>query len=140
MSRLVTSLSTFRFLNLKVESDIGAKIANAIKACNASDWTKGQERQVNADPKDLSCYNAQVPRTDSNIYKIENNMLLPGNSTKSTSCSDERPTALNQKQRFNIKPLAIFVAAALRSRSLPSPHTLLKKNEKLRIWRDFRII
>jgi len=85
----------FNKLMLKMDSDVGVQSANAIKLCGASDWAVGQEREVTAQAKDMSCYGATVPRTDLNIYRVdEGNVLYLG--TPSKDSNQARPTSLSK--------------------------------------------
>jgi hypothetical protein len=84
----------YKKLSVKMSSDVGVTAANAIKLCGANNWGAGQEREVTAQAKDLSCYGAQVPRVNNNVYRIDGgNVLYLG--TQSLENGAPRPTSLS---------------------------------------------
>lgn len=94
----------FSKLKLKIADDNGAKAANAISLCGRNDWSAGKEEGVTTNAKDATCYGIQVPRTNYNIYRIEekNTLYLGTNPTKATQPSD-RPATLNRTLKFSAK-------------------------------------
>jgi hypothetical protein len=87
----------FKAVKVKIDSREGATIANALKMCRKEDWAVGQEQDVTAVAKDAACYNAQVPRMDANIYRVEGDKLYLGSLTKSQRETAARPTSLDSK-------------------------------------------
>lgn len=54
-------------LEVKINGDAGALIANAINLCSHNDWTAGATRSVEDKSADLNCYGANVTRNVANI-------------------------------------------------------------------------
>lgn len=85
----------FEKLKLTIKDENGAKSANAIKLCNRSDWKAGQDADVTANAKDATCYNAQVPRTNANVYRIDNKVLYFGENPANAVQPNQRPSRLS---------------------------------------------
>ncbi|MGE4130893.1 MAG: hypothetical protein AB7F86_04610 [Bdellovibrionales bacterium] len=80
---------------LKIASPEGAQIANSIKMCDRSDWSAGQEKVVTPQSENTSCYGAKVPRTDANVYRVDNGNLILGSSLKTDRDASSRPSKLD---------------------------------------------
>lgn len=95
----------FHDLNAQVISQAGVEVANAIGFCGASDWAAGAaERNVTPKAADLNCYSAQVPRHNSNIYRLdEGKVLYFGPQTKSNNDGTTRPTSLNTNVKYVVE-------------------------------------
>ncbi len=92
---------SFKKVLLTIKDDNGAKSANAGKLCGRSDWAPGNEVDVTAAAKDLTCYNIQVPRKNLNVYRIDNNILYLGASPAAASAKpSDRPATLNFGLKF----------------------------------------
>lgn len=87
----------FKKLNAKMASDVGATAANAVKLCGFENWANGQDRDVTAQSKEISCFGAQVPRTNHNVYRLDDRRVLYlGND--GTSTSTDRPASLSREK------------------------------------------
>lgn len=93
----------FDKLTVKVASDDGAKIANGMSLCGISDWKPGDEREVTGSSENLTCYSAQVPRTDENIYRVDAGKLMLGSSSTDPKSSSERPDSLDKTNTYQQK-------------------------------------
>ena len=88
-------------LTLIVRDENGAKAANGIKLCNKADWSaNSKEQNVTSSSKDVSCYNAQVPRKQFTAYRIDNGVLYMGDAADAPSA---RPASLNWANRYEAK-------------------------------------
>lgn len=82
-------------LDVKILSADGEKLANAEGFCNIHDWKSGKSREIKADAKSPSCNFAQIPRLDSNIYRVDAGTLYMGSFDKSAREPNQRPTSLS---------------------------------------------
>lgn len=93
----------FKTLVAKVGSDKDAQAANEAKLCGVTDWSAGNERDVQNHAKDILCYNAEVPRKVANVYRVDNNVLYLGTLSKGTVLPEDRPTSLDKFSEFKAK-------------------------------------
>lgn len=93
----------FKTLEAKVGSDQDAKAANEAKLCGVTDWAAGQPRDVQNHAKDVLCYNAEVPRHVSNIYRVDADTLFLGTLTKGAVAAEDRPKSLDKATEFKAK-------------------------------------
>ena len=77
-----------------INSDVGVKVANGIKLCEVEDWAMNQRREVTQVAKNKTCYNTELPRTEHNVYRLEDNTLILG--AKDSADKTGRPTALDR--------------------------------------------
>jgi hypothetical protein len=89
---------SFNKVKVKISTQQGASAANGISMCGIKDWNAGQERDVTAQSKDISCYNNKVPRQVLNIYRVDANNLMLGTDAKGDVT--KRPTSLNMTDKF----------------------------------------
>lgn len=90
----------FHSLKVKMATDAGATAANAVKLCKVSDWAAKQERDVTGASADVNCYNAQVPRHNANVYRVDANTLYFGTQAKSTNDGSTRPTKVDTSVKY----------------------------------------
>lgn len=90
----------YKTVNAKVINEDGVKAANAIGLCEATDWVKDQERDVTGAADKVNCYNASLPRHNSNIYRVDNNVLYFGTQSKASSQPEDRPTSLDMNDKY----------------------------------------
>ncbi len=94
----------FHTLNAQVISQAGVEVANAISLCGANDWAAGAaERNVTARAADMTCYSAQVPRHNANIYRIDGNVLYFGPQTTANNDGSTRPTSLDTNVKYVVQ-------------------------------------
>lgn len=93
----------FKTLDAVVKSEKAAIAANEAKLCGVTDWSAGKSRDVQNHAKDVLCYNAEVPRQVSNIYRVDNNVLYLGTSSKDSVKPEDRPESLNKMIEFRAK-------------------------------------
>jgi hypothetical protein len=89
------------YTNVKgvINSDAGANLANTVRACGFSDWSRGKERDVTATSKNVNCYGTAVPRNDYNVYRLEGTSLIFGEGSGHED-ENSRPTTLSRDQKF----------------------------------------
>lgn len=78
----------------------GVTAANAINLCGASDWSQNSQREENQHAADINCLNAQIPRHDSNIYRVDANVLYFGNTSDKSTEPGQRPTQLDMGTKY----------------------------------------
>jgi hypothetical protein len=94
----------YHTLHAQVLSQAGVDVANSITFCGASDWVAGAaERVVSGAAADLTCYSAQIPRHNSNIYRIDADVLYLGPQTKANNDGSSRPTALDMNVKYTVE-------------------------------------
>jgi hypothetical protein len=90
----------YKTLKVSAANDAGATAANSIKLCGASDWAAKQVRDETANSKDMTCYGAQVPRQNANVYRVDANILYLGTQTKASTDASQRPSTLNMADKY----------------------------------------
>lgn len=86
-----------------VATKVNADAANTAKLCGITDWEANKERDVRPQAKDVLCYNAEVPRHVSNIYRVDDGVLYFGTLTKGTVAKEDRPKTLDRLTKFSSK-------------------------------------
>lgn len=81
----------------------GAEVANAVGLCSAKDWAPKQTRDVTAQAKDMSCYGAQLPRHNSNVYRVDANILYFGSQSKASNDASSRPSTVNFGDKYTAR-------------------------------------
>lgn len=89
----------FKNVYVNVSSDAGRDAANSAKLCGVSNWEKGKDTDVTVHSADLTCNNAQLPRSDYNIYRLDGGTLYWGSVLPVTDEAD-RPTKLQKNIQF----------------------------------------
>lgn len=82
-------------LNVQILSADGEKLANGEGFCGIKDWQVGKTREVKANVKSATCNLAEIPRLDSNIYRVDAGTLYMGSFDKSQRQPNQRPTSLS---------------------------------------------
>jgi hypothetical protein len=85
----------YKNLQVTTVTDDGVKAANAIHLCGATDWSANSKRDETAQAKDVLCYGAALPRHNSNVYRVDANVLYFGAQTKADNNDSERPGSLD---------------------------------------------
>lgn len=83
-------------LHVKIDSEVGASVANSLTACKANDWKMGDDREVTAAASEASCYAKALPRMERNIYLVESNTLYLGSTSDAGRDGEGRPTQLDR--------------------------------------------
>ncbi len=91
----------FHSVKVTISDDVGATAANAISLCRRNNWARGDSVDVTSVAEDATCYNAQVPRTNYNIYRVDGNHLYLGSS--GVVAGNQRPATLNFAYKYHAK-------------------------------------
>lgn len=94
---------SFKNVELQIESEDGAKVANAINMCRSNKWSKGDKQDVTPMSSDPTCYNGTVPRQVANIYKRDGDTLYFGSTAKKEVKDQNRPTSLDKGDAFKAR-------------------------------------
>lgn len=71
----------FDKLSVRIASDDGAKLANALTLCGHKDWNPGEVKEVTGTSQNLNCYSTQVPRREETSYRVDAGQLSLENTT-----------------------------------------------------------
>lgn len=77
----------------------GVTVANAMQLCGVANWVKDEERDVQPQSADLTCYAVKVPRRIYTVYRVDDKDLYFG----TPAASGERPGTLDHTRKYSGK-------------------------------------
>lgn len=90
----------YRKLDLKVSSQEGVIIANAVGVCGMKDWNINNTRDVVIMSDNINCYNLKVPRQEFNVYRIDGGNTLYFGTHAQVNVQESRPTSIKTDLRY----------------------------------------
>lgn len=95
----------FKTLKVRAHNEDVVKLANQISLCGLSNWDTSKNREIKSTraAEKLNCINTTVPRSDANIYLIQDETLLLGSPSTGPREPSSRPTSLDTSERYMAK-------------------------------------
>jgi hypothetical protein len=81
----------------------GVTVANSSGLCGKSDWAAGDKMDETAQAANANCFGAEMPRHDSNVYRVDDKTLYLGAVSDQSTDPSDRPTALNTSVPYKAK-------------------------------------
>jgi hypothetical protein len=79
----------------------GVEAANAMGLCGAHDWSQNSQRDESSHAADVNCLNAEMPRHDSNIYRVDAKDLYFGATSDKSTDPSKRPASLDTSVKYS---------------------------------------
>lgn len=90
----------YKKLELKISSQEGVIIANAVGVCGMRDWNINNVRNVITNSEDRSCYNLRVPRQEFNVYRIDGGNTLYFGTHVKANLPENRPASIKNDLKY----------------------------------------
>lgn len=91
----------YKELSVTAQTADGVTAAEAIELCGRDSWKKGTEENVTSEANDTNCLGVKMPRHNSNIYRVDANVLYLGDTASDSSQPEDRPARLNKSVKYS---------------------------------------
>lgn len=90
----------YKKLELKVSTQEGVIVANAVGVCGMNDWNINNTRDVITKSENRDCYNLRVPRQEFNIYRVDGGKTLYLGMPAKVNTPESRPSSIKTDLKY----------------------------------------